>query len=78
MDVIKGESQDGLIGVLTYIDKETHQKLVKLSEGRQIALRELVRELLRWAGEHDAVSLIGQGVRLPLWPEDRQETTQHE
>ena len=76
--MIKGESQDDSIGVLTYINKDTHRKLVKLSEGRRITLRELVRELLKWAGERDAVGLIGYGVCLPLWPEDKQEPTQHE
>lgn len=55
------------------IPSDIHTKVVRLCQERQVTLKYLVLELLRWAGETDVKELIRCGVCLPIWPSDSPE-----
>lgn len=61
---------DKTIGVFTTIPTDTHTKVMDLCKERNITLRYLTRELLKWASNKSPKELADVGVRVPMYPDD--------
>jgi|GEM_PF-5288561 len=70
----KREMEKGFVSITQAISTDTHKKIKKLCSNRNISLKDLVRKLCDWAGEHcdNPIYLIRSGVDLPLWAADRE------